>query len=963
MIGEDMKRHVPHLAYRIVSCLSLICFILNSLLLPPAMAQVAFLPKPGMMVDLTPRYSPMMIKGMKLYPDNAFKFDFILDMADDLKDSDEIKAEGRNLASYFLAALTTPEKEMWVNLSPYEHARTIPRSFGNTEMGKEILAEDYILKQLMATALYPERQLGKAFWQKVYAEARERFGTTDIPINTFNKVWILPDQASVYENEQTNSVLVVDSSLKVMLERDYLAANKHKAMEQYGWTEGQLPKMTQAGTLSSSIIKEIILPALTEEVNQGKNFAKLRQIYQTLILAAWYKHNLKESILSKGYVDRAKTLGIQIQDRGVIEKIYSQYLKAYRKGVYNYIKEEIDPTSNEMIPRKYFSGGLLLAVHPNPAQLSQAKRASQAMVDPRILSVIFRMVHYTPRLNYISEPNARNNAINNILQGRFLRANPQNNHQKNLVQMLVRDMQRPIPSRRNIVYPFQFNNQPQNYPAVYVVVDPKSKEGYFKVGKNMIVVMNSDRNIDQRLKNINNTSPFFHQFMMAYSMLLIRNFQPIQSGHGTARPRPTVNPGITPFYMVIKAPERQRPRRAPIQIRWRYLTLLLPLLLQSSMGLTPSTPDIANKSRIFPFDLNLPHRGLPDGLRDFGQPRKRIPSIRPNPSNPQPSPWETRRPNDKLFELKPFSGIRCIWRDVIVLVQKSAPHKWITTAPDLSYNDAVLRRECLPNGAVILPLPFLKEPGPRDHNQRHPNPNDHGDIPDIPQIPDIPDLRIPHSTIDPNFPFEPFKIPAPTIPNHKKINDIATIGRDGVYEAVRQTILHNFPSEIADKFNPTTYLNMVRDGKIRVLETGEVLTPKTVGDLNYGKRTWPEGTKILVELEGLDRAMSGIEHRPLHFMHPVSMPGGIDLEKVKIQAQRQGRGVRTAFQDPAMLDAILHAQGLIPVVTGLSPLTTAMTNMLLGFNKKIPQPKPAASAGIQTAWAVRSKHYASQFLT
>src|SRR5262249_22698027 len=37
--------------------------------------------------------------------------------------------------------------------------------------------------------------------------------------------------------------------------------------------------------------------------------------------------------------------------------IYQQYLKAFKKGVYNYIKEEPDAVTGQMVPRKYFSGG------------------------------------------------------------------------------------------------------------------------------------------------------------------------------------------------------------------------------------------------------------------------------------------------------------------------------------------------------------------------------------------------------------------------------------------------------------------------------------------------------------------------------------------------------------------------------------------------------------------------------
>jgi hypothetical protein len=42
----------------------------------------------------------------------------------------------------------------------------------------------------------------------------------------------------------------------------------------------------------------------------------------------------------------------------VKDKIYQQYLQAYKKGVFNYIKEEMDAVSQQPMPRKYFSGGL-----------------------------------------------------------------------------------------------------------------------------------------------------------------------------------------------------------------------------------------------------------------------------------------------------------------------------------------------------------------------------------------------------------------------------------------------------------------------------------------------------------------------------------------------------------------------------------------------------------------------------
>ena len=69
------------------------------------------------------------------------------------------------------------------------------------------------------------------------------------------------------------------------------------------------------------------------------------------------------------YADKNKTAGVQytstvipakagIQFKNDVEGLYQEYLKAFKKGVYNYIKEDQDPVTQETIPRKYFSGGV-----------------------------------------------------------------------------------------------------------------------------------------------------------------------------------------------------------------------------------------------------------------------------------------------------------------------------------------------------------------------------------------------------------------------------------------------------------------------------------------------------------------------------------------------------------------------------------------------------------------------------
>ena len=105
------------------------------------------------------------------------------------------------------------------------------------------------------------------------------------------------------------------------------------------------------------MIREILVPEIEKEVNRGETFANLRQVYNSMILASWFKNNLKETLLGQVYVDQQKFAGVDVDDPQVKEKIYQQYLKAFKLGVYNYIKEEYDPATDKTIPRQYFSGG------------------------------------------------------------------------------------------------------------------------------------------------------------------------------------------------------------------------------------------------------------------------------------------------------------------------------------------------------------------------------------------------------------------------------------------------------------------------------------------------------------------------------------------------------------------------------------------------------------------------------
>jgi len=335
---------------KILSVTTIVSFLFTSIgPITPAHADfILNLPAPGTMVSVSPNFEPALIRGLTVHRDNPFLFDFIVDPGQSKLSGQALKEESDRMIKYFFASLTIPDKDIWVNLSPYEKDRMVPQALGETAMGRDLLAQDYMLKQLTASLIYPQKDLGKMFWDRVYAKAKQIYGTTEISVNTFNKVWIVPQKVGIYEHGQT--AFIVEGHLKVMLEEDYLSLTKHNAIT-------NLQSKNDTHKISSQIIRQIILPEIEKEVNDGKNFATLRQIFYAQALAVWFKRNLKQALLNRVYANKGTVKGIDQNDVATNEAIYKQYLKAYKKGVFNFIKDDIDPATQENTPWKYFSGG------------------------------------------------------------------------------------------------------------------------------------------------------------------------------------------------------------------------------------------------------------------------------------------------------------------------------------------------------------------------------------------------------------------------------------------------------------------------------------------------------------------------------------------------------------------------------------------------------------------------------
>lgn len=343
--------------------------------------------RPGLMVFPSPKFSPLFLKGIKVYHEDPWKVDFLFDGGDSgLKpESAEYEREVKKLVDYFLAARAILEKDFWVNLSAYEDNKMIPQALGETELGRDLLAQDCLLKQFTASLLHPDGELGKRYWDAVYTKAYELYGTTNIPINTFQKVWVVPEKAVIYEksageeypHELTNYfaaskddevAIVGESSLNVMCEVDCLALknNLNNHLEPQA--------MQDVNDFCISIFKETILPAIKREVNMCENFKLIRQMYHSIVLAVWYKRKFKDNPKLKKFIDTdkfegfvlkvsEKNLGVtKLKGTNLNEIFHKQYLDLFQGGVYHCIRKQFDTNTQQVITRTYFSGAIELGI-------------------------------------------------------------------------------------------------------------------------------------------------------------------------------------------------------------------------------------------------------------------------------------------------------------------------------------------------------------------------------------------------------------------------------------------------------------------------------------------------------------------------------------------------------------------------------------------------------------------------
>jgi len=296
------------------------------------------------------RFRPLHLRYFS-YDSLNDSFKILLDKGDlkNLKAS-ELENSTKTLLSYFLVGVTLPDEMFWVNLRPDSEDQIIDSYLEKTDIGKIMLEADLQLKKDTAATTSPATPEGKEYWNKLYKKAAELYGYDNVTIPTLTRPWIVPGEIIVKESK--DSVYVYKATLKVMLEQDYL-----KDSATYNFKDERSKTLNE---YSSQLIRELIIPKLTKEVNSSKRYASLRQVYYSLILSRWFKLRFTGKTGTYASLTNTRNLTNLISREPWTKTTYfKQYQKSFQDGEYN-IKEPVYTPTGQVI-RSYFSGGINVA--------------------------------------------------------------------------------------------------------------------------------------------------------------------------------------------------------------------------------------------------------------------------------------------------------------------------------------------------------------------------------------------------------------------------------------------------------------------------------------------------------------------------------------------------------------------------------------------------------------------------
>lgn len=259
------------------------------------------------------------------------------------------------LGRYLNTYLVLTGDQVNVNLTPIDDYCGLPELLRHTELGRDMLSQDLVLKHYTACQLHPLTVHGKAFWDEI-----DTITADSRIIESCFRVWIIPDGATVHEKTEDGygHVTIEKLGLKVLCDADYDTLRQLRELQ-------RKPKAFSDATMHDKhvvdMFKKLIVPEIQREVSTGPRFGLLRQILSVLVIAKWIMESqLGDALKKAGFLDSntPEKYNLNTVSNDVLHSMKRLYLEMVDDGIWKYTRTHIDIERNEVQKRLYVAGGI-----------------------------------------------------------------------------------------------------------------------------------------------------------------------------------------------------------------------------------------------------------------------------------------------------------------------------------------------------------------------------------------------------------------------------------------------------------------------------------------------------------------------------------------------------------------------------------------------------------------------------
>jgi uncharacterized repeat protein (TIGR01451 family) len=250
----------------------------------------------------------------------------------------------RQSSDAFFTWLALPPQSFWVNLNPSQPDRIIDPQLARTDAGRVLLEADMQLKRTTVGFTNPSMPLGDQYWD----ELERIYGERAPEACWSSRVWIVPEPASVREDQ--DQLYILDAPLTVKMVSEEVV---DPAVGKAGCPR-ETPEMEAA---KEELFRRLILPPVIQQVNTAPEYAALRRVYLARVAAEWFRVRSGEH----------PTAVSRVVDSGNVDPwiarspwdpmtVFNQMLQSTRQGEWT-VERDV-PAGGQVYKRTLTSGGV-----------------------------------------------------------------------------------------------------------------------------------------------------------------------------------------------------------------------------------------------------------------------------------------------------------------------------------------------------------------------------------------------------------------------------------------------------------------------------------------------------------------------------------------------------------------------------------------------------------------------------